>query len=614
MRSLIASKRRFVVVALSVVFCILAIIFRLWWLQIYSPGKYRAGAESVTHTQFTEYASRGNITDFRGEKLAYNHELWDIGVDPQNLADNDSELIPQFAKILNVPESELREKFEPQEITLFVKNKNGEVEERVRPRRWVVLKRDVDGETKNKILEMQPSRVTKNGKKMVRNSKPVYGQRKFVREYPNGQLAAQTIGFVNKEGVPAMGIEATMNEFLCGANGWRETVRDKKGRDLVHRRYREVPVKNGCTVELTIDARIQGYAERECEKIAQEYSPKSSCIIVSEARTGRILALANYPTFDLNEFYDPVKAPLENQKNRAVTDVYEPGSVFKIVPVAAALEERVVTPDTVFDCSLAAVPYRGKMLRMPKDSHAIGRASVREIVKESSNRGSAQIGMLLAERRGEECFYNYVLKFGFGRPTKLLSNRGGESSGIVHAPKDWDGLTITRFPMGHSVSVTALQIHDAMSVIANGGKFIEPQIVSRVLEEDGREILSYPPSSRGRVVSAATARTVAQMLRAVCGPGGTARRADVPGYEVGGKTGTTQKLVDGVYSSRHHVASFSGFFPVSNPKVIITVIVDEPKLRGVGYGGSVAAPVFKRVAEEVIKQMELQPVKPLFEN
>lgn len=626
MRSIIASSWRFSLIVGVVVFCAVGIIFRLWWLQIYIAPKLQIEADSTRRTHRIIHASRGKITDMRGETLADNLVVWDICADPHEILDSDRELIPKIAKILKISEAELSEKLKPKfrvpaekkEVETAEGKRAGEIpagdeNERAgadaRPIRWVILKRDETSKVKDEIDALLPAVVEKQGKKIKRMFKPIYAQRKFVREYPKGQLAAQVIGFVNKAGTPAMGIEATMNKFLAGKNGWIETERDARRRELVHKRFREVPAVDGNTVELTLDATIQSVAEEACAKVAKNFSPESMCVIVSEAGTGKLLALANWPTFNLNEFFDSKKAPISNQKNRALTDVYEPGSVFKIVPVAAALEEGVITPLTIFDCTLEAVPYRGKMLKIPPDSHPIGKATVEDIVRESSNRGSAQIGMLLAERKGEECFYNYVKKFGFGSFTRLISNNGGESAGIVHAPKNWDGLTITRFPMGHAVSVTPLQIHDAMSVIANRGRFMEPLVVNRVLDAHGREIFSYFPRSREQTVSAGTARSVALMLRKVCSPTGTARGADITGFEVAGKTGTTQKLINGKYSNRHHVASFSGFFPASNPKVIITVVIDGAKTRGVAYGGTVAVPVFREIAERTIKWLELKPVE-----
>lgn len=599
MRNVIVSSRRFALVVSLIVACFLAVVAKLAWLQIIAPERYIEESKEKTHSREIERAFRGDILDSRGESLAYNFKCWDIGVDTTELAESDYALIPQIAKLLDLPEDFVREKYG------------------MKDRRWVVLKKEVSSEVRQAIMDLQPACVIKKGKKIVRSSvKPVYGIAKSVRRYPKGELAAQIIGYVNKEGVPAMGIEKVMDDFLRGEDGWAEIKHDRRGRELVYRRSREVPARNGNTIELTLDTRIQGVAEAECREFGEKYRPKSICVIASEAGSGRILALANWPTFNLNEFYDPEKAPLDNQRNRAVTDTYEPGSVFKTFTVAMALQENIITPDSRFDCSVAKAPYFGQMRKLPGEDHAMGKSlSVREIVKKSSNRGSAQIGMRFAEQKGEKAFYNYVLKFGFGQRTNLISVIGdkGEATGKVRdpakpLPAGWDKYTITRMPIGHGLDVTPLQTHNAMSVIANGGVFWEPLLVGRVLGENGETLIEYTPRSRGRVVSPFVAKTVAGMLASVCAEG-TGRQAKIPGYEVAGKTGTSRKYINGRQSNRHHVGSFSGFFPASDPKVIITVVVDEP--RGIiGYGGTVAAPVFKKVAAEAIKQLEIKPPFP----
>ena len=340
---------------------------------------------------------------------------------------------------------------------------------------------------------------------------------------------------------------------------------------------------------------------------AARYNPKSGIIIVSEPRTGRILGLANWPTYDLNRFFDPKAAPMDSQRNRAVSDVYEPGSVFKIVSISGALEERLITPNSVFDCGATTVPYRGRMVSLPADSHAIGAADIREIVRESSNRGTVQVGMQYAERLGEDKFFGLIKSFGFGANTGLIT--GAEVPGLLIPPKRWDGMTISRVPMGHSVSVTAMQMHFAMSVVAADGLLMQPQLVLRVEDPKTKAVvLNYAPRSRGRAITAATAAQMGSLLRAVCGKGGTAPIADIPGYEVAGKTGTTQKIINGRYSSAHHVASFAGFFPVGDPKLAITVIIDEPQGEGVAYGGKISAPIFREVAEKCIRWLVLPPV------
>jgi cell division protein FtsI/penicillin-binding protein 2 len=226
-----------------------------------------------------------------------------------------------------------------------------------------------------------------------------------------------------------------------------------------------------------------------------------------------------------------------------------------------------------------------------------------DIVVKSSNRGAAHLGLLLGENR----LYDYASDFGFGKKTGC--HLGGEISGTLHSPKNWDGLTITRLPMGHAVSATPMQVHAAMSVIANGGVLMQPMLAKRIFDSVGEDVVRFKPKAKRRVVSKEVANTVAQMLADVVDIGGTARRASIDNYNVAGKTGTTQKIINGRYSDQHHVASFCGFFPANNPSLVITVVVDEPNLKGVGYGGSVAAPAFRNIAESCIAYLGIRPAR-----
>jgi cell division protein FtsI/penicillin-binding protein 2 len=226
-----------------------------------------------------------------------------------------------------------------------------------------------------------------------------------------------------------------------------------------------------------------------------------------------------------------------------------------------------------------------------------------DIVVKSSNRGAAHLGLMLGDQR----LHDYAASFGFGEKTGC--DLGGEISGILHAPRNWDGLTITRLPMGHAISATPMQVHSAMSVIANGGVLMEPMLAKRVFDVSGNDVIRFNPKARRRVISTEVAKTVASMLADVVGVDGTARRASIDNYDVAGKTGTTQKIINGSYSRQHHVASFSGFFPADNPALVITVVVDDPSSKGVGYGGSVAAPAFRNIAEACIAYLGIRPAR-----
>jgi cell division protein FtsI (penicillin-binding protein 3)/stage V sporulation protein D (sporulation-specific penicillin-binding protein) len=314
-------------------------------------------------------------------------------------------------------------------------------------------------------------------------------------------------------------------------------------------------------------------------------------------RTGEILAMATRPAFNPN---NPGEAAIETTKNRAIIDMVEPGSTFKIVVISAALEQKAVTPETMFHCENGSFAYAGKILR---DVHGYGSMSVHDIMVKSSNIGCAKIAMHL----GADTFYEYIRRFGFGERTGL--GLPGEIPGLVRPRHSWTGLSITRVPMGHEIAVTPLQIAMAMSVIANGGNMMLPQIVRSVRDGDGREVVAFSPEILRRVVSEDTAAKVSASLVDVVGERGTARLASIPGFAVAGKTGTAQRVdPKGGYAAGKYVVSFAGYFPAENPEVVGIVLVDDARTPGGrNYGGTVAAPIFSRIGEAMARHLELVP-------
>jgi len=427
--------------------------------------------------------------------------------------------------------------------------------------------------------------------------KGIYGEKQYVRVYPSGALTSHVVGYLNKELSPELGVERQFNYYLHGQDGWIETERDARRQELAHFRSRDVQPTDGMSVELSIDLIMQEMAQREIKNIVGKYNPKSATVIISDPATGYILAMSSYPNFDPNDIGGSDRDSL---RNRAISDQYEPGSTFKIVSISAALNESLVGPDDTFDCNSPTVSYKGRLLRLPKEAHTMDTLSVREITKKSSNRGAAQLGVLLGEKK----LYEYAHLYGFGDKTDI--GLVGEIGGTLHQVKDWDGLTITRLPMGHAVAATPLQVHCAMSVVANGGIYMQPKLVKRVYDKDGNTVVSYPPKAVRRVITPKIATLMSEMLTEVVSNTGTAARAQLDGFKVAGKTGTSQKIINGTYSNKDHIASFSGFFPAQRPRLVITVVVDSPQLKGVGYGGVVAAPSFKNIAEQAANYLGIQ--------
>lgn len=577
------SKLRLRFLFVLVLMSFVMIFTRLIYLHIWKQEKLIDVVERNRQKFDVISACRGNIVDKRGNLLASTRSMIELGVDPHMVREEDRKKWSDLARLtglnINNIECAFNEKFRE------VKNEDGLKE--VREIRWHKLVAEVSESQYEKILAL--------------GIKGVYGNRKYERIYPQGSLGAHVLGFINKEGNAVTGIESTMDFYLNGQDGWRETERDGHRKELGQFRTREVLSENGLNVELTIDLMVQHVIEAEIKKIGEEYSPEWMTIIVSEPSTGYILGLANYPSYDPNEFW---KYDVDVHRNRAITDLYEPGSPFKAVTAGAVINENLIDLDEKYDCSIDRVFYQGRVVKLPKDHKPFSILTGREVIQRSSNRGVA----LMAMRMDNEDYYNYIRLFGFGEKTGF--GQMGEVVGTVHKVKDWDGLTIGRLPMGHAIDCTPMQMHYAMSVIAAQGVLMQPQIVKRVFNDEGKTIIDYPPKARRRVITEEAAETVSELLVGVVGPEGTSKKAAISGYYVAGKSGTSQKIIDGRYSNQRHIGSFCGFFPADNPRLLMTVIIDEPKMSKIAYGGVVAAPIFKNIAENLIQHLNIMPSYP----
>ncbi|MGA2051793.1 MAG: penicillin-binding protein 2 [Opitutales bacterium] len=573
------STPRYGLVAFVILACFATLLGRLYQLHVIMRPELLEVAEKNRQVFDVLYARRGDIVDQRGNVLATTRSVIELGLDPNMTVDADLDKLPQLSQLIDVPVADLEKAFTTK--TREEDSAEGPMEQMVH---WTVLKPEIEEETYEKVNEL--------------GIKAVYGIRKFQRVYPGGELAAHVLGYVNKEDEPAMGVEAYMDFYLRGQDGWRKTEHDGRRNELPQFSTEEVQPTDGLSVELTLDAMLQYYAEQEVKQLVAQYGPQAVSIIISDPATGEIQALANYPTFDPNHYWD---FPMANMTNHAVSDAFEPGSTFKIVTASAALNEGLVQPTDQFDCSKPTIEYRGKELKLPRDAEHNGILTVSQIVSESSNRGAANLGVLL----GEDRLYGYARAFGFGESTGF--GLGGESRGILNPVSSWDGLTITRMPMGQAVAATALQVHEAMTVIANHGVLMEPHLVRRVFDENNQTVVAFPPVAKRRVISSQTADEVNEMLCDVVGPDGTAMRAKLQDITVAGKTGTAQKVIDGHYSDDHFVSSFSGYFPAERPRLVMTIVVDDAHFHGTPYGGLVAAPAFHDIAQQAVQYLGIQP-------
>jgi cell division protein FtsI/penicillin-binding protein 2 len=624
MRKGFASNYRIVLLTVIVSLCFAGLAAQLVHLHVIDRDRLLKMITKARTNIIVENARRGDILDARGRILATSKTQIILGVDPQMLLKEDEAKWPRLAELIGVPlsdikrifatktrpanavaakaadgkgddSSELRFEFKlsddpdknpgGNEVVDTVADSNG-----LRKVCWAKLKEGLEESTYDEVTKL--------------DIKGVYGNRVYCRAYPHHSLAAHLIGYVNKQGVPNSGVESYADFFLRGQDGWVVSEKDGNRRELAQFRTREVAPVDGYNVVLSIDAVIQDIIEEELRGIADKYHPLKATIIVSDAHTGFLLGLANYPTYNLAEYG---KADIASMRNIAVTDVMEPGSTFKIVSAAAALDLGMVTPASRFDVTLTSMEYAGKMRPLPGDDHKFDHPiTLRQVLSFSSNRGAAQLGALI----GGDHLYSYAKAFGFGTPPGF--QMGGETTGVVHAPKDWDGLTITRMPIGHAVSATPMQIHYAMATLASGGEFLRPQLIREIRDSSNEVVFRYEGVSVRHVIAKHTADQMAAMLKYVAiKDEGTAPTAAIAGFEVAGKTGTTKKIKNGVYSSTAHIASFVGFFPASRPEVVISVIVDEATTNltnHVAYGSAVSAPVFKRIGEKLIQYLNIKPV------
>ncbi|MDP2981253.1 MAG: penicillin-binding transpeptidase domain-containing protein [Candidatus Omnitrophota bacterium] len=421
----------------------------------------------------------------------------------------------------------------------------------------------------------------------------------FIKEpqrvYPNGVLASHVMGFTDTDNNGLEGLELRFDKYLKGVMGYRYAIRDAKQREVPAYEYKEIQPTDGDSMVITIDSMIQSIAERELENGFKKYRAKGACIIVMDPFTGDILALANRPSYDPNNVNT---SPVDFRRNRAICDFFEPGSSFKIVAASGLLEEKVVKPSDRFFCENGEYKWYGHTYH---DHTPHGWLTFRDVIKFSSNIGT----MKAAQKLGPDRLYKYVKKFGFGEKTGI--ELPGEVNGITTHPGTWSKLSLCSISMGHEVTVTALQLACAMSALANGGNLVKPRIVDRIQDNSGHVIQEFESKKPQRVVSEETAQEMRNILRGVV-DSGTAELAEVKGYFPGGKTGTGQKVEpNGTYSHSKFTASFIGFVPYDNPRLVIAIIMDEP--RPMYYGGVVCAPVFKKVTAELMSYYKIWPAR-----
>jgi cell division protein FtsI/penicillin-binding protein 2 len=598
--------RKLLMVGLLLIAAFAGLGYRLVDIQCLRHDELSAKAESNTKREFVFAPRRGDILDIKGNILATSTTAKTICADPSLMNDRQADIIAgALAPLLQVNDRGLYQRLSARtrinekghtNLVQYVR-----LQQRVPVETWQKMQ-DTMTNLSFGVDEKKLSRLEQPAYRAL-HQKAIFAEDYPIRVYPNQTLAAHILGYaqtqdtdVNGDTVSQVagmdGIERTMDDKLSGAAGWRLTETDPRGRELVALRQQDLGARDGLNVVLTIDSVVQGMLENALADAMEKHTPISASGIIIRPRTGEILAMATLPNFNPN---NPGAASPDSRRNRVISDVVEPGSTFKVVVVSGALNDHVIDLDEMFDCENGHFAYAGRILH---DHEAYGLLSSKAIITKSSNIGAAKIGIKLGESR----LYDYITSYGFGARTQLPLP--GEVSGIVHPVKDWSKVSIAQIPMGQGIAVTRLQMIMAVCAIANDGVLMRPMLIDHLEDENGRVVVRYSPQAIRRTTDQSAAKQMVEALKTVVSPEGTAAKAAMEHYTVAGKTGTAQKVENGLYV-RKYVASFIGFFPADDPQLCISIVLDDPK-EGY-YGGQVAGPVFKDVAEQAANYLNIKP-------
>ena len=545
---------------------------RLVQVQALQANDYRARAVNEMEKVKTLQAPRGDITDINGLPFARSVAATSIVVDQTQIL-NPAKVAAFVAPILNLSVSEVQ-------TALTGKRKWSMVAENAKPATWLKLTDAID-RYNSKFPGMSPERII-----------GFFPERSYIREYPSGSLIASLIGFVNHDGVGATGLESSMNSTISGKQGKYSYANGYKA-EIPGSQSEIIPAEAGTSIRLTVDRDIQWVASKAIADAVKSTRALSGTVIVMDPKTGQILAHATAPTFDPN---NTSKVSLVAMRNPSVQDVYEPGSTGKVMTLAAAVEEKKITPETVL-----TIPYalkRSVKTFHDHEPHPTQRLTTAGVLAVSSNTGSIQIGEMLSNDK----LYEYLTKFGIG--SKTGSGLPGESRGILPKVADWSGTTAPTVAFGQGYSLTAMQATSVFATIANDGVRVSPTVIAGTSDSSG----NYTPSATResvRVISAETATKMRLMMESVVSANGTAPSAAISGYRVAGKTGTAQRIDDTCGCYRGYTASFIGFAPADNPAYVISVTIQDPK--GMHWGGYLGGPVFKKVMSFVLQSKGIAP-------
>jgi cell division protein FtsI (penicillin-binding protein 3) len=561
-------------VAIAIVILLLFAL-RLIDLQAVRASGFVERAENELTKSGTLLAPRGTIYDVNGIELARSVSAINIAVD-QTVVNDPQAAANLVAPILGMTPAELLPQLTgSKRYVLIAKD--------VTPAIWRSVNNAIT--SYNKVVLSQKNGITKRLAGFV-------PERSYIRDYPSGGLTASLVGIINNEGNGAAGIESSLNSLLAGTNG-KYLYANGRGNIIPGSEEVKIEAKSGTSIRLTIDRDVQWVAQNAINEAVASSRAKSGTVVVMDPKTGHILAQASAPTFDPN---NSATITLEKLRNPAVQEVYEPGSTGKVITVAAALEEKKLTPETVF-----TIPYSMRIYDRTfsdHEKHPVQRLTTTGLLAVSSNTGSIKIGNML----GQDTLYKYLRKFGIGESTD--SKLPGESAGILHPVKDWSGVSLPTIAFGQGYSVTAMQATSVFATIANDGVRVKPTILAGVVDQSGK----YTPAKAAdgeRVLSAENAAKMRTMMESVVSKDGTAPTAAIPGYRVAGKTGTAERYNSACSCYSGYTASFIGFAPADQPKYVVSVTIQDPK--GLHWGGALAGPVFKKVMGFVLQSEKVKP-------
>ncbi len=546
----------------------IALGVHIYNLQVTRHDELMPKARAKYTSTSTEKGERGEIFDVSGSLLAANRAGYDVLVEPRRFGNRAPEKI---AEQLSTP---LPTDFE----TL---HRRFSTPDRIE----VVAARNIEKEAAREVKSLSLP-----GIRLVPTTK---------RYYPKDNLFANIIGFLGPEGSGATGVEQVMDQVLTSTSDQLLYERDRRGARLANSVNNLSKARDGSRVYLTIHEPIQSIVEEELMKMVRKHRPLAAYAIMADPATGAIMAMVQWPNFNPNQRFN---ISPEQWRNRIVSDGFEPGSIMKGISIAGALDYRVVSLNDKFDCEQGLWFHRGYSLRDAGYSHDI--LPVWDIIRKSSNIGTAKISLEMGRQR----MYQTLHRFGFGRPTGIELPH--EAPGIFRSLPEWDGLTLSRIGIGHGIVTTPLQVVQAYCALANDGILPQLHLIDRVEHPDGETKVSEP-EPLGRALRPGTAAIMTSALKNVTTPDGTGRQAAVENFEVAGKTGTAQKVIDGRYSNDYHIATFIGYVPAEEPKFVLLIVADSPSREGY-YGGVVAGPPFSRIAEKTLRHLQVapQPYRP----